>query len=223
MKLNQVNEAIPPRQFILEIVRRSGVPIGIWSLALLYLLKLQTKEPCFENPSCMDFARCGRRMFVASLMVTSKFTQDKNYKNRTWANIMGVSVAEVNCIEYTFLKLMDHDLIIPEKIYHHWERFLQKQIFLREPHMGPLTTKQYQKPNSPLRFAPYIIQRFSARCKQGRNTHVKSPMVVTGQENKLTRSYLPCSPPKEAPISSGIPNVTGTPYPCVGISGYLTP
>ncbi|CAJ0889916.1 13790_t:CDS:2 [Entrophospora sp. SA101] len=37
--------------------------------------------------SLVDSATCGRRMFLASLIVASKYLQDNNYSNNAWSKI----------------------------------------------------------------------------------------------------------------------------------------
>ncbi|TFK58148.1 hypothetical protein BDN72DRAFT_746207, partial [Pluteus cervinus] len=39
---------------------------------------------------------CPRRPFLASLILTSKFTQDKCYSNRAWAKLCGLPPQEVS-------------------------------------------------------------------------------------------------------------------------------
>ncbi|KAK9729192.1 PHO85 cyclin-5 [Basidiobolus ranarum] len=227
---SEVDQVVPLAKFILETVKRSKVTLGVWSLGLLYLLRLNPKGACFEKPSFMDFARCGRRMFMASLMVASKFTQDKNYKNRTWANIMGVSVAEVNCIEMTFLKLIDYQLLIPESIFNRWETFLKNQISSHRPKVGSFEIKSTQKPAQCPRYSPYKVKSFSARCK----SPVHGSMVDRQHENRslvekrktqCSLSFLLNSPPKESLSSPEIPNTLNMiphPHPHPN-NGYLTP
>lgn len=55
---------------------------------------------------------CGRRMFLASLIAASKFLQDRNFSNRAWAKISGLSVVEINTNERAFLGLMDFKLFL---------------------------------------------------------------------------------------------------------------
>ncbi|KAF8520461.1 hypothetical protein BU17DRAFT_7474, partial [Hysterangium stoloniferum] len=42
---------------------------------------------------------CPRRMFVAALILATKFTQDRVYSNRAWAKISGLDAREVSRCE----------------------------------------------------------------------------------------------------------------------------
>ncbi|CAJ0829500.1 3967_t:CDS:2 [Entrophospora sp. SA101] len=41
----------------------------------------------------IDPATCGRRMFLASLIIASKYLQDKNYSNTAWSKICGLQTS----------------------------------------------------------------------------------------------------------------------------------
>ncbi|CAG8572727.1 5967_t:CDS:2, partial [Racocetra fulgida] len=75
-----------------------------------------------------DPATCGRRMFLASLIIASKYLQDRNYSNRAWAKISGLSVHEVNANEVCFLKLIDYNLFITEDVFKRWSSLLLTHI-----------------------------------------------------------------------------------------------
>ncbi|CAO3629954.1 unnamed protein product [Mucor hiemalis] len=63
-------------------------------------------------------------MFLASLVVASKFVQDKTYRNSAWAKIAGLPVAEINTAERYFLSLMDYRLYIDQPTFDRWHRLL---------------------------------------------------------------------------------------------------
>ncbi|KAF9913581.1 hypothetical protein BX616_009855 [Lobosporangium transversale] len=67
---------------------------------------------------------CGRRTFLASLMVASKYLQDRNYSNKAWAKISGLSVKEINANELIFLKLIDYSLFVSHDTFMRWTALL---------------------------------------------------------------------------------------------------
>ncbi|OAD75263.1 cyclin, partial [Phycomyces blakesleeanus NRRL 1555(-)] len=64
------------------------------------------------------------RMFLASLIVASKFVQDKTYRNSAWAKIAGLPVAEINAAERIFLELIDYRLYIAQPTFEQWHHML---------------------------------------------------------------------------------------------------
>lgn len=55
---------------------------------------------------------CGRRMFLAALISSSKYLQDRNYSNRAWAKISGLPAGEINMNERMFLSMIDYQLYV---------------------------------------------------------------------------------------------------------------
>ncbi|KAE8219596.1 hypothetical protein CF319_g6741 [Tilletia indica] len=55
---------------------------------------------------------CGRRMFLASVMVASKFLQDHNYSYHAWARISGLPIPELGAMERCFLRAIGYDLAV---------------------------------------------------------------------------------------------------------------
>ncbi|KAK4699877.1 PHO85 cyclin-5, partial [Phenoliferia sp. Uapishka_3] len=63
---------------------------------------------------------CGRRMFLAALIAASKYLQDKNYSNRAWAKISGLTTKEITDNERVFLGLLDYRLHLGAEDFDRW-------------------------------------------------------------------------------------------------------
>ncbi|GES76914.1 G1/S-specific cyclin Pcl5 [Rhizophagus clarus] len=131
------SQVIPLRLFIQETLRRSRTSWSTLQTALFYLMRIKpqitflwlnpdrwtlnnSKDNSDNNSSSngsSDPATCGRRMFLASLIVASKYLQDRNYANNAWSKICGLPVREINVIERRFLTLIDYNLFIGEDAY----------------------------------------------------------------------------------------------------------
>lgn len=74
------------------------------------------------------YVSCGRRMFLASLVVASKFVQDKTYRNSAWAKIAGLPVAEINAAERIFLNIIDYRLYISQPTFEKWHHLLHLHV-----------------------------------------------------------------------------------------------
>ncbi|KAI7856765.1 hypothetical protein BDC45DRAFT_502253 [Circinella umbellata] len=75
-----------------------------------------------------DIMCCGRRMFLASLMVSSKYLHDKNYRNRAWAKISGLDIKEINAAELAFLRLIDYKLYVSKPTFDKWYTLLHGYV-----------------------------------------------------------------------------------------------
>lgn len=124
---------LPLRTFIQETLRRSRTSFSTLQVALYYLIKIRphvpthdfTMEQPRDNP-CARAMQCGRRMFLAALILASKYLQDRNYSARAWSKISGLQTQEINQNEMTFLQAVDWKLHVPESIYHRWTDIVLK-------------------------------------------------------------------------------------------------
>lgn len=124
---------LPLRTFIQETLRRSRTSYSTLQVALYYLIKIKphvpnqdfTKEQPHGKAACRAM-QCGRRMFLAALILASKYLQDRNYSARAWSKISGLNTAEINQNELMFLGAVDWRLHIPEATFQRWTDIVLK-------------------------------------------------------------------------------------------------
>lgn len=115
-------------QFIREILKRSRATYSMLQLALFYIFRVKKLiVDCIQRKQ-LSLVCCGRRMFLAALMIASKYLNDKNYKNKTWAKIASLNVAEINAAEMVFLRLIDYQLYVSKPLYDKWVFLLHDHI-----------------------------------------------------------------------------------------------
>ncbi|KAI8885518.1 hypothetical protein K501DRAFT_245704 [Backusella circina FSU 941] len=132
---------VPLRTFIQEVLKRSRTTYSTLQTALFYLFRsrpeilnhLQRMQAASfssnNNEKWEDaYISCGRRMFLASLVLASKFVQDKTYRNSAWAKIAGLPVAEVNAAERIFLELIGYRLYISQPMFEQWHHLLHMHV-----------------------------------------------------------------------------------------------
>ncbi|KAI8971109.1 cyclin-domain-containing protein [Pilobolus umbonatus] len=136
-KESRVSPVVPLRTFIQEVLKRSRTTYSTLQTALFYLFRAQPvviqylqnnnhADPCDVKKTWQHnaYISCGRRMFLASLVVASKFVQDKTYRNSAWAKIAGLPVTEINIAERYFLNIIDYRLYIDQPTFDRWHRLL---------------------------------------------------------------------------------------------------
>lgn len=118
---------LPLRTFIQETLRRSRTSYSTLQVALYYLIKVKPHLPkrdfTMEQSPDKPISRamqCGRRMFLAALILASKYLQDRNYSARAWSKISGLTTLEINQIELLFLDAVGWRLHISQAIFHRW-------------------------------------------------------------------------------------------------------
>lgn len=115
------------RRYIEETLRRSRTSYSTLQVALYYLILIMpcvpktdfTKEQPVDSPSFRAL-QCGRRMFLAALILASKYLQDRNYSAKAWSKMSGLKVAEINLNERAFLASVSWKLHIPDNIFKRW-------------------------------------------------------------------------------------------------------
>lgn len=144
MPQNVTKQVMPLRTFVSEILKRSQTSYATLQLALSYLFQIRmavityvTKRHAagWSKPTLKDdYICCGRRMFLASLIVASKYLHDKTFRNLVWATIARVTVHEVNVAEGIFLTLIEYKLYTPPNAFHNLHNLMcrQAQALLRD-------------------------------------------------------------------------------------------
>lgn len=124
---------LPLRTFIQETLRRSRTSYSTLQVALYYLIKIKPHVPAHdftkEQPreqSMMRAMQCGRRMFLAALILASKYLQDRNYSARAWSKISGLNTLEINQNELMFLQAVGWRLHICEATFQRWTDLVLK-------------------------------------------------------------------------------------------------
>ncbi|KAK4906352.1 hypothetical protein LTR28_000614, partial [Elasticomyces elasticus] len=59
-------------------------------------------------------------MFLAALILASKYLQDRNFSAKAWSKMSGLKVCEINLNEMAFLRTVDWKLHIPGKLFQRW-------------------------------------------------------------------------------------------------------
>lgn len=60
------------------------------------------------------------RLLLISIMVFSKFYDDRYHTNKYWASIGGISLNELNKLEIEYLNLLDYNININTEIYYNY-------------------------------------------------------------------------------------------------------
>lgn len=130
-----IERSMSLRIFVQETLKRSRVSYSTLQLALYYLILIKpfiyrtrehnrrignTKIPKGRSPQL----RCGRRTFLAAIILASKFSQDRNYSLHTWSKISGLPEKELFDNELQFLKAVNWKLFVSHSIYQKWCQIL---------------------------------------------------------------------------------------------------
>ncbi|CAO3618663.1 unnamed protein product [Cunninghamella echinulata] len=158
---NRQAAVVPLRTFIQEVLKRSRTTYSTLQTALFYLFRSRPAITAHLQRSQQDqwedaYISCGRRMFLASLVVASKFVQDKTYRNSAWAKIAGLPVSEINAAERIFLELVDYKLYISQPTFEQWHHLLHMHVEAKTQHPPSSSLLvAYDLPSSPISPTPF--------------------------------------------------------------------
>lgn len=207
-------------------MKRSKTTYSTLQTALFYLFRIkniivarlkQRAITCTKRTSeysTDDYLCCGRRMFLASLMVASKYLQDKNYRNKAWAKISGLDIKEINGAETAFLKIIDYQLFISKPTFDRWFNLLnlhvdqmqQQQQQQQRNAEETKPTRMYPTPTaSPIRHAPYRKPVQQHYPSPPNSIHEYENAGVSPTAASQLMFTLPVSTPRPPPFSDCLP------------------
>ncbi|KAF4659591.1 mitochondrial peripheral inner membrane protein [Perkinsus olseni] len=104
-------------------------------IALIYLDRLSESCDCQFRIT----RRSIHKFFLTALVIAVKYFDDLYYDNKYYAHVGGVRVAELNCMEATFLQLIEwHLFVSPEEFAQCAKRFLIMGSSTPSPTEGPV-------------------------------------------------------------------------------------
>ncbi|KAK4154846.1 hypothetical protein C8A00DRAFT_42460 [Chaetomidium leptoderma] len=146
------NAVLPLRTFIQETLRRSRTSYSTLQVALYYLILIKSHIPGYdfttEQPDdcrSSQAIQCGRRMFLAALILASKYLQDRNYSARAWSKISGLDTLEINQNEMAFLLAVNWKLHVTEEVYKRWADCVSKFTPSQPPSPGGSAQQIYER------------------------------------------------------------------------------
>ncbi|KAI9201994.1 uncharacterized protein BJ171DRAFT_584640 [Polychytrium aggregatum] len=206
---------LPLRKFIQEILRRSRTSFTTLQLALLYIVRIRaavasSHERSMQQPdSTPKPCHCGRRMFLASLIVSAKYLQDRNYSNKAWSKISGLATTDINLSEMEFLKAIKYRLFVDHKTFTAWSSLLLCKVseILQAQHamrQKQLLANALEKPLEPTVLVSFVQTEPGFACPKSSHEETPSTCSIESPASLslpgLTSS-LPPSPASPDPLS----------------------
>ncbi|KAF9409735.1 hypothetical protein BGZ94_001875 [Podila epigama] len=176
------------------------------SLSPLSLSASTTTSPILAKSEPVG---CGRRMFLAALILASKFQQDRTYSNKAWSKISGLPVSEINLNEITFLELIDYRLFVSQAVFQKWVIILTEKGRVRD---RASLTRSYSDSTNYAGGAPVQASPLRRSSVQYCNNILPSRMTcVTAsslEHSSLTRSQSQSQPqPQPQPLPRSLPQL----------------
>ncbi|KAK7047205.1 hypothetical protein VNI00_006871 [Paramarasmius palmivorus] len=114
-------------QFMQKLLETTQVSQSVIVLSLHYIFRLKEKNRFTTAASGSEF-----RIAVAGLMMANKFLDDNTYTNKTWSEVSGIDLGEINRMEREFLMGVDCNLYVDKATYESWLNLLKGLVMAKE-------------------------------------------------------------------------------------------
>jgi len=112
--------------FVQTILTLSKASCSTLQVALYYLVLIQTcisKEYSTVKQLCL---KSGRRMFLAALIIASKYLHDRSFSSHAWSEMSGLEICEINASERAFIAAANWKFHIPKPVFRRWTDIVQE-------------------------------------------------------------------------------------------------
>ena len=109
---------ISVNDYIVRIAKYMKIEDSTLILALIYIDRITRKRKIFVNEYNVY------RLFFMSVVVATKYNEDKHYSNTYYAKIGGVELEQLNQMECEFVMSINFDLFVEAKVYDKYETSL---------------------------------------------------------------------------------------------------
>ncbi|TGZ85456.1 hypothetical protein EX30DRAFT_24326 [Ascodesmis nigricans] len=211
---NPQDAVLPLRVFIQETLRRSRTSYSTLQVALYYLIVIKPHLPGMDSdvsglePEQVQLIRakqCGRRMFLAALILASKYLQDRNYSARAWSKISGLNTHEINVNEKAFLEAIDWRLHISELVFQKWTDLVLK--YTSAPSAPSVSLMRGTPWNDEEQRRKEFCELIASLSPDLREVNFPTPEPARVDTNNTSPAHIDIAPapPKPARISTPAP------------------
>ncbi|ORX56799.1 hypothetical protein DM01DRAFT_1319866 [Hesseltinella vesiculosa] len=107
------------KRFCLQVLNATQLTESAVYLALGYIANLLRANPSIEGAEGSEY-----RLFIVALMLANKFLDDNTFTNKTWSEVSGMNIQDLNIMESEFLEALDYSLFVRDQDYTQWKRSL---------------------------------------------------------------------------------------------------
>ncbi|EMD41468.1 hypothetical protein CERSUDRAFT_110040 [Gelatoporia subvermispora B] len=114
-------------RFMQKVLETTQVSQSVIVLSLHYVYRMKARNPYTSGQPGSEY-----RVAVAALMMANKFVDDNTYTNKTWSEVSGIDLAEINKMEREFLLGIEFGLYVDKSTYDSWLNLLKGLIMAKE-------------------------------------------------------------------------------------------
>ena len=115
---SKIPASVTIHKYIERIVKYTHVEESTFILALIYIDRI-----CEYNDIILTDGNIHRILF-SSIIMAIKINEDDYYSNNYYSKVGGISVKELNGLEYDFVRLIRYNLFVNQEIYEKYKIFI---------------------------------------------------------------------------------------------------
>ncbi|GBE78572.1 cyclin-domain-containing protein [Sparassis latifolia] len=113
--------------FMQKVLETTQVSQSVIVLSLHYIYRMKARNRFTSGQPGSEY-----RVAMAALMMANKFVDDNTYTNKTWSEVSGIDLVELNKMEREFLLGIDFGLYVDKTTYSSWLNLLRGLIMAKE-------------------------------------------------------------------------------------------
>ncbi|KAG1146029.1 hypothetical protein G6F37_003595 [Rhizopus arrhizus] len=102
-----------------QILNATQLSESVVLLSLKYIAILLQNSPHIQGADGSEY-----RLFTVALMLANKFLDDNTFTNKTWSEVTGMKVTDLNIMELEFLDVLQFRLTVKKEEYERWRTAL---------------------------------------------------------------------------------------------------
>ncbi|KAI0932798.1 hypothetical protein AcW1_000181 [Taiwanofungus camphoratus] len=152
-------------RFMQKVLETTQVSHSVIVLSLHYIYRMKARNRFTSGQAGSEY-----RVAVAALMMANKFVDDNTYTNKTWSEVSGIDLAEVNKMEKEFLLGIDFGLYVDKTTYDSWLNLLKGLVMAKERDSRHWR-RSWRRPPRPVHISKGHSPKYlSAHCSRVRST-----------------------------------------------------
>ncbi|CDS09411.1 hypothetical protein LRAMOSA10771 [Lichtheimia ramosa] len=178
--------------FCHKVLKATQISSACVLLSLYYIHRLRSAYPAIHASIGSEV-----RLFTTALILANKFLDDNTFTNKTWSDVSGIPVRELNIMEVEFLSALNYNIYISHHKYFAWANQCQQHYTSIQSH------QQHNRPiKVPARLSVKPTTTMSMPSSISMPAMLPSPAVKRPashpQQRAAKRRYhVPCTPPDE--------------------------
>ena len=92
-------------------------------ISTLILILIYIDKICRNNNFRLNYFNI-HKLIITSMLVSIKYNEDEYFSNNFYAKVGGISVKDLDFLEYVFLTLIDFQLFVDEDLYNKYSNYI---------------------------------------------------------------------------------------------------